>query len=122
MQIKVLCAHGTDLRNAQLWKEDIELLETHQSNAYRLSISWSRVIPKGGRQDPLKEKGSEYCDKVIDALLEKGNTPFVVSTIRAHPRDIPAQKSEFRRSIIGMSALTGVIRIMALKQDGLNLT
>ncbi len=37
-----------DLTLRKLYKEDIKLLETFKCNAYRLSISWSRVIPTGG--------------------------------------------------------------------------
>lgn len=30
-----------------LWKEDVKLLKEYGANAYRFSISWSRVIPLG---------------------------------------------------------------------------
>lgn len=30
-----------------LWKEDVELLKKYGANAYRFSISWSRVKPLG---------------------------------------------------------------------------
>ena len=88
------------MTSLQLYEEDIKLLETFKCNAYRLSISWSRVIPKGGRDDPVNEKGLEYYDKVINALLEKGITPFVVSGFHALPG---ARSSKaIRLSIIGM--------------------
>lgn len=58
-------------------EEDIALLKSYGATAYRFSISWSRVIPLGGRDDPVNEKGIEFYAKYIDALLEAGIIPFV---------------------------------------------
>jgi beta-glucosidase len=42
-------------------------------NAYRFSISWSRVLPKGrGR---INNKGLQFYSNLVDALLEAGITP-----------------------------------------------
>lgn len=46
--------------------------------AYRFSISWSRVIPLGGRNDPVNEAGIKFYSDLIDGLLARGITPFVV--------------------------------------------
>jgi beta-glucosidase len=51
-------------------------------NSYRFSISWSRVIPNGGRDDPLNEAGLAYYDRLVDGLLAAGITPVVVSLAR----------------------------------------
>lgn len=48
-------------------------------NSYRFSISWSRVIPQGGRKDPVNEAGLAYYDQLVDGLLAAGITPVVVS-------------------------------------------
>lgn len=58
-------------------KEDIALLKSYGAKAYRFSLSWSRIIPHGGRDDPINEKGIEFYSKYIDALLENGIIPFV---------------------------------------------
>ena len=50
-------------------------------SAYRFSISWSRVIPLGGRNDPVNIKGLQFYSDFIDALLENDITPFVVSLV-----------------------------------------
>lgn len=60
------------------WKEDVELLAEYGVKSYRFSISWSRIIPLGGRDDPVNPKGIEYYSKFIDLLLENGITPFAV--------------------------------------------
>lgn len=50
-------------------------------NAYRFSVSWSRVIPKGGKDDPVNEKGIEFYNDIIDECTRLGITPFVVGPI-----------------------------------------
>lgn len=47
-------------------------------NAYRFSVSWSRVIPKGGANDPINEQGVQYYNDLIDECVRLGMTPFVV--------------------------------------------
>lgn len=63
------------------WKEDIELLAEYGVKSYRFSIAWSRIIPLGGRNDPVNQKGIEFYSKFIDALLAKGIIPFVVRSV-----------------------------------------
>ncbi|KAG6380493.1 glycoside hydrolase family 1 protein [Boletus reticuloceps] len=61
----------------RLWKEDVALLAQYGVKSYRFSISWSRIIPLGGRNDPVNPKGIEWYSDFIDALLENGIIPFV---------------------------------------------
>jgi hypothetical protein len=51
------------------------------ANSYRFSISWPRVIPLGGKDDPVNEKGLQFYSDVIDECLRLGLTPFVVSLV-----------------------------------------
>src|ERR1700684_4012223 len=58
-----------------LYKEDIQLLKALGVSTYRMSISWSRVIPDGaGQPNP---KGLDYYNRVIDELLANHITPYV---------------------------------------------
>ncbi|KAF2839245.1 glycoside hydrolase family 1 protein [Patellaria atrata CBS 101060] len=57
--------------------EDIELLKSTGARAYRFSISWSRVIPLGGRNDPVNEKGIAHYVKFVDDLLAAGIQPMI---------------------------------------------
>jgi hypothetical protein len=41
-------------------------------NSYRMSLSWSRIIPLGGQDDPINQAGIDWYRKVIQALLEAG--------------------------------------------------
>ncbi|KAL4244934.1 Beta-glucosidase 1B [Abortiporus biennis] len=59
------------------WKQDLDLLVSYGVKSYRFSLSWSRIIPLGGRNDPVSEEGIKFYSDLIDALLERGITPFV---------------------------------------------
>ncbi len=54
---------------------DVELMASLKLNAYRFSIAWSRVLPKG--KGELNLKGLDYYSKLVDSLLEKKITPFI---------------------------------------------
>ena len=58
------------------WEEDLDLLAKYGAKAYRFSISWSRIIPVGGRDDPLNEQGIAFYNRLIDGLLARGITPW----------------------------------------------
>ncbi len=56
-------------------EEDTELIKQLGANAYRFSISWSRLFPDGiGSRN---EEGFAYYDRLIDALLARGIVPWV---------------------------------------------
>ncbi|PMD24358.1 glycoside hydrolase family 1 protein [Hyaloscypha hepaticicola] len=57
--------------------EDIALLKLTGAKAYRFSISWSRIITLGGRNDPINPAGVAFYKKFVDDLLAEGITPFV---------------------------------------------
>ncbi|KAG7562366.1 hypothetical protein FFLO_02146 [Filobasidium floriforme] len=69
---------GDDACNSYYMTDvDVPLLKSLGVNAYRFSISWSRLIPQGGKDDPINPAGIAYYNKLIDALLAHGITPFV---------------------------------------------
>ncbi|MGE5717437.1 MAG: family 1 glycosylhydrolase, partial [Acidobacteriota bacterium] len=54
--------------------EDVALMRSLSLNAYRFSVSWSRVLPEGiGRAN---EKGLDFYRRLVDALLGAGIQPF----------------------------------------------
>ncbi|KAI0734805.1 glycoside hydrolase superfamily [Fomitopsis betulina] len=61
----------------RLWKEDVALLQSYNVKAYRFSISWSRLIPVGGRDDPVNREGVHFYRSLIEELLRSGITPYV---------------------------------------------
>ncbi|XP_078155359.1 beta-glucosidase 7-like [Carex rostrata] len=57
------------------YKEDIDILKKMNFDAYRFSISWSRIFPDGeGRVNP---EGVNYYNNLIDYMLKQGITPYV---------------------------------------------
>lgn len=57
--------------------EDIELLKATGAQVYRFSLSWSRIIPVGGRKDPINEKGLQFYKQFVDDLLAEGIMPMI---------------------------------------------
>lgn len=56
------------------WRGDIAIMQEVGVNGYRFSISWPRVFPSGsGKMNPA---GLGFYDRLVDALLEAGITPF----------------------------------------------
>lgn len=65
------------VRSYDFFREDVALMKSYGVNAYRFSLSWSRIIPLGGRDDPVNELGIQFYSNLIDELLSNGITPFV---------------------------------------------
>lgn len=61
------------------WGEDVALIKMSGAKAYRFSISWSRIIPLGGRDDPINVEGIEHYTAFIRALRFNHIKPVVVS-------------------------------------------
>lgn len=51
--------------------DDIELLKAYGANSYRFSVSWSRIIPLGGRGDPVNREGLEWYSTFVRAVCEE---------------------------------------------------
>lgn len=58
------------------YKEDIELISMMGFDAYRFSISWSRVFPDG-MGTKVNDEGITYYNNLINGLLDKGIKPYV---------------------------------------------
>ncbi|CAN1238034.1 Putative beta-glucosidase 41 [Linum grandiflorum] len=57
------------------FQDDIGLMKDLGMDAYRFSISWTRIFPNGtGKLNP---EGITYYNELIDGLLEKGIQPYV---------------------------------------------
>lgn len=56
--------------------EDIDLLRRLGVDAYRFSISWPRLFPTGEETAALPA-GLAFYDRLVDALLEAGITPWL---------------------------------------------
>ncbi|KAI0371234.1 beta-glucosidase 1A [Pilatotrama ljubarskyi] len=59
------------------WGEDLALLKFAGVKAYRFSISWSRIIPQGGRDDLINPDAIEHYEVFIRMLRNNGIRPIV---------------------------------------------
>ncbi|PHT77139.1 hypothetical protein T459_20661 [Capsicum annuum] len=66
--------------------EDIDIMASLGVNAYRFSISWSRILPRG-KSGQINPAGIKFYNNLIDNLLLKGITPFVT----IHHSDYPQE-------------------------------
>ncbi len=57
------------------WREDVALMQSLGLNAYRLSLAWPRILPRG-RGAP-SAAGLDFYDRLVDGLLEAGLAPMV---------------------------------------------
>lgn len=55
--------------------EDADLVAGLGVKAYRFSIAWPRVLPRGDGEP--NEAGLTYYDRLVDALLDRGVQPWV---------------------------------------------
>lgn len=54
--------------------EDVALMRRLGLDAYRLSLSWPRILPGGGSRP--NRAGLDFYDRLVDSLLEAGITPW----------------------------------------------
>lgn len=57
------------------WPEDVALMKSIGLQAYRMSLSWPRILPQG--VGTINAAGLDFYDRLIDALLEAKVTPWV---------------------------------------------
>ncbi|XP_050289341.1 beta-glucosidase 11-like isoform X37 [Quercus robur] len=65
------------------YKDDVQLMVDTGLEAYRFSISWSRLIPNG--RGPVNPKGLQYYNNLINELSSNGIQPHVT----LHHSDFP---------------------------------
>ncbi len=57
------------------FESDVELMGQMGLGAYRLSCSWPRILPAG--TGAVNQPGLDFYDRLVDALLRQGITPYV---------------------------------------------
>lgn len=57
------------------YKEDVALMKEIGLQAYRLSLSWPRILPEGIGK--VNQKGLDFYNKLIDELLKNEIIPYV---------------------------------------------
>ncbi|KAL0373963.1 UNVERIFIED_CONTAM: Beta-glucosidase 12 [Sesamum radiatum] len=59
------------------YKDDVKLMKDIGLDAFRMSISWSRILPRGNLSGGVNQEGIDFYNNVINELLANGITPFV---------------------------------------------
>src|SRR5512133_4226038 len=57
------------------YAEDVALMRSLGTNAYRFSIAWARVLPQG--RGAVNNAGLAFYDRLVDELLDNGIEPMV---------------------------------------------
>ncbi|GLT83377.1 hypothetical protein SLE2022_016700 [Rubroshorea leprosula] len=70
-----------------LFMEDINLLHSLGVNAYRFSISWSRILPRE-RLGEVNPTGIKFYNNIIDNLLLRRIEPFVTIYHHDFPQEL----------------------------------
>jgi beta-glucosidase len=68
------------------YAEDVDLMAEIGLQAYRLSLSWPRILPNGTGK--VNATGIDFYDKLIDALLAKNITPWVTLFHWDYPHEL----------------------------------
>jgi beta-glucosidase len=94
------------------YKEDVAIMKEIGLKAYRLSLSWPRIIPAGtGAVNP---KGLDFYNRLIDDLLAAKITPYITLFHWDYPYDIYCRAA-------GSSAKSGLVcRISRVVVDALS--
>ncbi|BBG96242.1 beta glucosidase 13 [Prunus dulcis] len=58
-------------------KEDVSIVKDMGWDAYRFSISWSRILPTGMLSGGVNQEGIKYYNNLINELVANGIKPFV---------------------------------------------
>ncbi|KAL4178498.1 hypothetical protein AMTRI_Chr13g82600 [Amborella trichopoda] len=59
------------------YKEDVRMVTEVGLNAYRFSLSWSRILPRGHLKGGVNKEGIKYYNNLINDLVLHGIEPFV---------------------------------------------
>ena len=57
------------------FEEDIQLMKQMGIKAYRFSLSWARILPNGIGE--INQKGIDFYNQLIDALMANDITPYI---------------------------------------------
>ncbi|KAL7103590.1 hypothetical protein ACP275_08G189000 [Erythranthe tilingii] len=69
------------------YMEDIEIMHSLGLTAYRFSISWSRILPRG-RFGGVNQAAIIFYNSIIDNLVLRGIEPFVTIFHHEYPQEL----------------------------------
>ncbi|KAJ7982299.1 Beta-glucosidase [Quillaja saponaria] len=60
-----------------LQKKDIAIMKNMNLDAYRFSIAWTRILPRGNLRGGINRDGIEHYNNLINELIANDQEPFV---------------------------------------------
>ena len=83
------------------FKEDLTLMSEMGFKAFRTSISWARIFPRGDEEEP-NEKGLQFYDQMIDTMIDLGMEPVITLSHYETPLALIAEYGGWtNRKLIG---------------------
>ncbi|AEE80017.1 Beta-glucosidase 30 [Arabidopsis thaliana] len=77
------------------YKDDIKLMKELNMDAFRFSISWSRLIPSGKLKDGVNKEGVQFYKDLIDELLANDIQPSMTLYHWDHPQSLEDEYGGF---------------------------
>ncbi|KAF7095062.1 hypothetical protein CFC21_097302 [Triticum aestivum] len=82
------------------YKDDVNIMKDLGFNAYRFSLSWSRILPSGKLSGGVNMEGINYYNNLIDKLISEGIEPFVTLFHWDSPEVLEQQYGGFLSQLI----------------------
>uniref|UniRef100_A0A453REK0 Uncharacterized protein n=1 Tax=Aegilops tauschii subsp. strangulata TaxID=200361 RepID=A0A453REK0_AEGTS len=82
------------------YKDDVNIMKDLGFNAYRFSLSWSRILPSGKLSGGVNMEGINYYNNLIDKLISEGIEPFVTLFHWDSPQVLEQQYGGFLSQLI----------------------
>ncbi|KAK6928661.1 Glycoside hydrolase family 1 [Dillenia turbinata] len=78
------------------YEDDVKVMKNLGFDAFRFSISWTRVLPSGKLSGGVNLKGINYYNNLINELLSNGLEPFVTLLQFDPPQALEDEYGGFR--------------------------
>lgn len=82
------------------YREDVAIMKGLGMDAYRFSISWSRILPNGKLSGGVNKKGIQFYNDLIDELLSQGLQPSATLFHWDIPQHLEDEYGGFLSSLI----------------------
>ncbi|XP_066369553.1 beta-glucosidase 24-like isoform X1 [Miscanthus floridulus] len=82
------------------YQEDVKIMKDIGFNAYRFSISWTRILPNGKLSGGVNMEGIKYYNNLINKLISEGIQPFVTLFHWDSPQALEQQYGGFLSQLI----------------------
>ncbi|KAK9220866.1 hypothetical protein WN944_009290 [Citrus x changshan-huyou] len=77
------------------YKEDVRIIKEMNLDAYRFSISWSRILPNGKLSGGVNKEGIRFYNNLINELIANDIQPFVTLFHWDTPQDLEDEYGGF---------------------------